>query len=110
MDPQTLPMPPAFTDESQPHSQVPDPDFRVAVFGTHLFVQGSFLWQELYYNNINMVDCFHSNFTLCRKEAGTWTRDKLSLGKRADCVRPFLEWIRLAPSQLGVISVMLQSK
>lgn len=32
------------------------------------------------------------------------------LGKRVDCVRPFSEWIRLAPSQLGVVSVMLQSK
>lgn len=43
-DPQTLPVPPAFTEEPQPNSQVPDPDLRAAVFGTHLFVQDSFLW------------------------------------------------------------------
>lgn len=36
--------------------------------------------------NINRPDCFHRNFTLCRKEVGTWTRDRFSPGGKERAV------------------------
>lgn len=49
---------------------------------------------------INTVDCFHRNFTLYRKEVGTWTRDRFSSrGREQPSLDPSwsgLGWLHLS--------------
>lgn len=39
--------------------------------------------QDRITGNINRADCFYRNFTLCRKEVGTWTGTGFPLGEKS---------------------------